>query len=51
MFFIIIGFMLLLAIFTYLILLGASKCKTEEEKKFEDEEQIKYLQNYKNGGK
>lgn len=39
------------AIFTYLIIRGADKLKTNEEKFYEDEEQMKYLKNYKNGGK
>ena len=39
------------AIFTYLVVLGASKNKTDEERKIDDEEQMKYLENYKNGGK
>ena len=40
----------IIAIFTYLIFLGANKCKTEEEKILEDEEQMKFLKEYKNGG-
>lgn len=31
----------------YLVILGASKCKTEEEKKIEDLEQIEYLKKNK----
>ena len=47
MFMIILILMILTAIFTYLVMLGASKCKTQAERKMEDEEQIKYLRNYK----
>ena len=39
------------ATFTYLVVLGASKNKTNEERKKDDEEQMKYLGNHKNGGK
>ena len=38
---------LLIGISTYLVILGGSKNKTEEEQRLEDEEQIKYLENYK----
>ena len=41
---------LLITIFMYLVIVGANKCKTEE-RRFEDEEQMNYLRNYKNGGK
>lgn len=37
----------LIALFIYLIIVGANKNKSAEEQKMEDEEQIKYLQNYK----
>lgn len=37
----------LIGIFTYLIILGASMNKSEEERKLEDQEQIEYLRNYK----
>lgn len=36
-----------IAIFTYLIILGANRMKTAEEKEIEDQEQMKYLKNYK----
>lgn len=36
-----------IAIFTYLIILGASMSKSDEERKLEDQEQIEYLRNYK----
>lgn len=39
---------LLIGLFTYLIILGGNKNKTDEEQRLEDEEQIKYLRNYKN---
>ena len=42
---------LFIAILMYLVIVGVSKCKTEEERRFEDEEQMNYLRNYKNGGK
>ena len=42
---------LVIALFMYLVIIGANKCKTDEEKLYEDEEQMKYLRNYKNGGK
>lgn len=42
---------LFITIFMYLVIVGADKCKTDEERKFEDEEQMNYLRNYKNGGK
>lgn len=37
----------LIAIFTYLIILGASMNKSDEERELEDQEQIEYLKNYK----
>lgn len=36
---------LVIIIFPYLIVLGASMYKTDEEKQIEDEEQSKYLKN------
>ena len=36
-----------IAIFTYLIILGADRIKTAEEKEIENQEQMKYLKNYK----
>lgn len=42
---------LIITIFVYLVIVGADKCKTEEERRLEDEEQMNYLKNYKNGGK
>lgn len=38
---------ILIALFTYLVILGANMFKTDEEKKLEDEEQMNYLRNYK----
>lgn len=35
----------------YLMILGGSKSKTEEERQMEDEEQMEWLRNYKKGGK
>ncbi len=43
--------MFVFAIITYLIFLGASKCKSDYERELEDKEQMKYLEQYKNGGK
>lgn len=40
----------IIALFTYLIILGASKCKSIEEQNTEDEEQMEYLRNYKKKG-
>ena len=40
----------IIALFTYLIILGASKCKSIEEQNPEDEEQMEYLRNYKKKG-
>ena len=40
----------IIALFTYLIILGASKCKSIEEQNTEDEEQMEYLRKYKKKG-
>lgn len=40
----------IIALFTYLIILGASKYKSIEEQNTEDEEQMEYLRNYKKKG-
>lgn len=48
---VVIIIMIIISIFTYLIILGASKCKSEEEQRMEDMEQIEYLNKSKNGGK
>ena len=42
---------LLITIFMYLVIVVTDKCKTDEEREFEDKEQMNYLRNYKNGGK
>ena len=42
---------LFIAILMYLVIRGADIYKTDEERAFEDEEQMNYLKNYKNGGK
>ena len=39
---------LLIAVMMYLVILGGSKNKSNEEIQREDEEQINYLKNYKN---
>ncbi len=41
---------LLIGIFTYLIILGASINKSDIEREIEDQEQIEYLRNLKKGG-
>ena len=42
---------LFITIIMYLLIIGTNKNKTDVERFYEDEEQIKYLKNYKNGGK
>ena len=42
--------LVLIAIFTYLVILGASMSKTDEERMIEDQEQMEYLRNYKKKG-
>lgn len=37
----------LIALFAYLVILGASMCKTDEERILEDQEQMEYLRNYR----
>lgn len=39
---------LIITIFMYLVIIGANRLKTEEEQQLEDEEQMKYLKEYKN---
>ena len=41
---------LLIGIFTYLIILGASINMSDIEREIEDQEQIEYLRNLKKGG-
>ena len=38
----------LAVVFTYLVILGADRLETAEEKEIEDQEQMEYLKNYKN---
>lgn len=38
--------MFIVAVFMYLVILGASKNKTAEERRLEDKEQMEYLRNY-----
>ncbi len=40
--------MIFVSLFTYLIVRGGNECKTDEERFYEDEEQMNYLKNYKN---
>ena len=42
---------LFITVFMYLVIIGANKNKTDEEKFYEDQEQVEYLKKYKNGGK
>ncbi len=39
-------FMTIIGIFTYLLILGADKCKTDYERKLEDKEQVEFLRKY-----
>lgn len=43
--------LLAIAFFTYILLIGANMNKTDEEREREDNEQLEYIRNYKNGGK
>ena len=38
--------MIIIAVLMYLVILGASKSKTAEEREIEDKEQIEYLKKY-----
>lgn len=38
---------ILIALLTYLIILGSNRNKTEEERKIEDQEQIEYLEKWR----
>ena len=38
---------LLITILMYLVIVGADKCKTDEERRLEDEEQMNYIRDYK----
>lgn len=40
-------FGLFAALFTYLIIRGVNESKTDEERFYEDEEQMNYIRNYK----
>lgn len=44
---IVLAIFIFVALFTYLIILGASMNKTDEERKIEDQEQIEYLKKYR----
>ena len=37
--------MIIIAVFMYLLILGANKCKTAEEKELEDKEQMEQIKN------
>lgn len=47
---IIILILMIIAILTYMIILSGNIEKTQEEQEIEDKEQIKYIENYQNGG-
>lgn len=38
---------ILIALLTYLIILGSNASKTEEERKIEDQEQVEYLEKWR----
>lgn len=42
--------LLAVTFFTYILLISANMDKTDEEREIEDNEQLKYIRNYKNGG-
>lgn len=44
---IIIGIMIGWAIIAYILIIAGSKSKTEEERRYEDEEQMKYINEHK----
>lgn len=43
---ILIIILIIIIIFMYLVIVGANLSKGDEERKFEDKEQIEYLNNY-----
>ncbi len=43
---ILIIILIIIAIFMYLVIVGANLLKSEEEREFEDREQMEYLKNY-----
>ena len=45
---IIIGIMIGWAIIAYILVIAGSKLKTEEERRYEDEEQMRYINEHKN---
>ena len=48
---IVVGIMIGLAIIAYILILAGSKSKTEEERRYEDEEQMEWIKNNVRGGK
>jgi len=48
---IIIGIMIGWTIIAYILILAGSKSKTEEERRYEDEEQMEWIKNNVRGGK
>ena len=49
-FIILLVIFVLIGIFTYLIILGASINKSDREREIENQEQMEYLRNLKKGG-
>ncbi|MCI9365293.1 MAG: hypothetical protein HFJ54_01315 [Clostridia bacterium] len=42
--------LLAITFFTYILLISANMDKTDREREIEDNEQLEYIRNYKNGG-
>lgn len=47
---IIIVILIIIAILTYMIVLGGNMNKTQEERDIEEQEEMKYVSDYQNGG-
>ena len=48
---IVVGIMIGWTIIAYILILAGSKSKTEEERRYEDEEQMEWIKNNVRGGK
>ena len=48
---IVVGIMIGWTIIAYILILAGSKSKTEEERRYEDEEQMKWIRKNMRGGK
>lgn len=44
---ILLSVLFLVSIFMFLLIVGADKCKSDEERRLEDEEQIEYINNWR----